>query len=418
MTSFFDFLSSDGEREEAEVDFDEFREWFLKRVENLEDFKWKDPGKNYGKILDTVKELDKSLSDFRNEDFEDDMAPRLRNMGESNKEIISSRLQSFVDTFEVPEDDSYQEALDFVEKKSKELDDVSEKIKKSFIVLDKVQSGQTRNVMKSMKKLESHLEIDGILEDVVEILEIYSDAKHRREKIGELKDRAKDVEAELEEEMKEKERAEGRLKEVVESEESDLIDQKVKEVESIKENIKSLKDDIRGTLAPLKRGLKKLSYFGLLDEDRLNGYIQRPADAALRDGNLSFLEDLVEELRTKLSSGDLEFSDDERERLKRELEGVSPGEISDLVDQIQKLKKRIKEREDEIGELRTSDLQKDIKRKIRVKEEAVEDIREELDKRNEKLEELRFSLEERVERLEEITGKLLGLDIHLKGVES
>lgn len=418
MSGFFDIISSEDRKEEDTVDFGEFKEWFFGELKEWGEFAWSNPDGRYLEVRRTLEDLEESLDELKGSELEEDMAPRLKKMGESNKKVLVSRLQSFVDTFEIPDDEDYETVHAFLRDKTKELDKVSEKIKKSLMVLDKVHSDLTKKVMNAMKSLESGLEMDENLEEVVDIIDRYQDLEDKRKELESLTKKIKKTEEELEDLMRDRERLEGELDEIKESEDTGLIKRKEDKLDGTEKEIDNLKDEVRGSIAPLKRGFKKLKYFGLTDdEELLENYIERPVEAAKDDGDLSFLRNAVEELKNKLDSRDLDFSDEEIQRLEKELDRTDIDETSELMDRIKDLESRKKSLEDDIEDLRTKDYQKEIEGKIRRKEEDIEEFRDRLEKREEREEALLESLKKEKEEIEEKVGELLNIDLDLEGVE-
>lgn len=413
----FGLFSADEKREES-VEFQDFEDWFLKEVRDSE-FGWSDVDEVYCKVEQKTESLERALNEFMGEDLSEEIAPRLKNMAESNRKVLISRLQSFLDSFEVPEEEDYRALKEFLEERSSELDEVSEKIKKSLMVLDKAQPDVTKRVVDGMKGLERVLEVDEDLVEATEVINRILSLETKVERLSKLEDKKAEVEEELNGLLKEREKLEEDLKELEEKEKTEVIEKKERRIEEVKGKISEKEDRIRGGVSPLKRGLKKMKYFGLSggDENLLEKYISSPVEAVKEDEELSFLESITEDMKDKLREEELDFSEDEASRLREEVENIDLQNLKQSLDSLQDLRERREDLESSVRELRMDRKKEDLSGSVARKEDEIENVRERLDKREDEIEKLWEEIEEFKEEVEKSVEDLLDVKLELKGIE-
>lgn len=418
MSSLFGLFSGEKKKEEA-VEFDRFGDWFRNELEDMDGFAWSNVEGRYSEIEGSVEDLDETLDRFKGQDLPEEIAPRLKNMAESNRKVLIGQLQSFIDTFQVPDESGYADVYEFLKDKSSEIDKVSEKIKKSLMVLDKVQSEETSKIVSRMKEVEEKLDIEDDLEKTISILERYDKARKTREELKDAEMRFENLESELEEELRVREELSQKLMEVEESEESEKIKRRERDLGRKEDEIRKMEDRIRGEIAPLKRGLKKLKYFGTStdDEKLLDMYISSPLEATRRDDDLSFLQEVVVELKEKLSSDGLDFSDEESERIKEELQDFDLGYISETLGELDELEERRGDIEDEILELDSEDIKEEIRKDLERKKEEIENLRGKIEKTERRIEDLEESLEKSSQKIEDKVEDILNIDLELEGIK-
>ena len=413
----FGLFSADEKREES-VEFQDFEDWFLKEVRDSE-FGWSDVDEVYCKVEQKTESLERALNEFMGEDLSEEIAPRLKNMAESNRKVLISRLQSFLDSFEVPEEEDYRALKEFLEERSSELDEVSEKIKKSLMVLDKAQPDVTKRVVDGMKGLERVLEVDEDLVEATEVINRILSLETKVERLSKLEDKKAEVEEELNGLLKEREKLEEDLKELEEKEKTEVIEKKERRIEEVKGKISEKEDRIRGGVSPLKRGLKKMKYFGLSggDENLLEKYISSPVEAVKEDEDMSFLESITEDMKDKLREEELDFSEDEASRLREEVENIDLQNLKQSLDSLQDLRERREDLESSVRELRMDRKKEDLSGSVARKEDEIENVRERLDKREDEIEKLWEEIEEFKEEVEKSVEDLLDVKLELKGIE-
>jgi len=413
----FGLFSADEKREES-VEFQDFEDWFLKEVRDSE-FGWSDVDEVYCKVEQKTESLERALNEFMGEELPEEIAPRLKNMAESNRKVLISRLQSFLDSFEVPEEEDYMTLREFLKERSSELDEVSEKIKKSLMVLDKAQPDVTKRVVDGMKGLERVLEVDEDLVEATEVINRIQSLETKVERLSKLEDKKAEVEEELNGLLKEREKLEEDLKELEEKEKTEVIEKKERRIEEVKGKISEKEDRIRGGVSPLKRGLKKMKYFGLSggDENLLEKYISSPVEAVKEDEELSFLESITEDMKDKLREEELDFSEDEASRLREEVEDIDLQNLKQSLDSLQDLRERREDLESSVRELRMDTKKEDLSGSVVRKEDEIENVRERLDKREDEIEKLWEEIEEFKEEVEKSVEDLLDVKLELKGIE-
>ncbi len=413
----FGLFSADEKREES-VEFQDFEDWFLKEVRDSE-FGSSDVDEVYCKVEQKTESLERALNEFMGEDLSEEIAPRLKNMAESNRKVLISRLQSFLDSFEVPEEEDYRALKEFLEERSSELDEVSEKIKKSLMVLDKAQPDVTKRVVDGMKGLERVLEVDEDLVEATEVINRILSLETKVERLSKLEDKKAEVEEELNGLLKEREKLEEDLKELEEKEKTEVIEKKERRIEEVKGKISEKEDRIRGGVSPLKRGLKKMKYFGLSggDENLLEKYISSPVEAVKEDEDMSFLESITEDMKDKLREEELDFSEDEASRLREEVENIDLQNLKQSLDSLQDLRERREDLESSVRELRMDRKKEDLSGSVARKEDEIENVRERLDKREDEIEKLCEEIEEFKDEVEKSVEDLLDVKLELKGIE-
>ncbi|MFP4116899.1 MAG: hypothetical protein ACLFQ8_01190 [Candidatus Aenigmatarchaeota archaeon] len=413
----FGLFSSEEKREES-VEFEKFEDWLSKEIEES-DFEWRNPQNSYSRIERSVEELEQALNEFMAQELPEEIAPRLKNMAESNRKVLISRLQSFIDSFEVPDEEDYITLKNFLEEKSSELDDVSEKIKKSLMVLDKAQPDVTKKVVDSMKGLEKALLVDGELVKATEIIEKIEALKDKVERLSNLQKKKKEIEEELNELLEEREELRQELDELKEKEKTEAIEEKRKKIEQVESRVDNKKDEIRGEVSPLKRGLKKMNYFGLTgDNERLlEGYISSPVEAAEEDEDITFLESIVENLMDKLNEKELDFSEEEASRLRDEVKKMDFGRLNRNLSSLQELRQRKEDLQNSVEELRMDNKKEDLSGSLNRKEEEIESTRERLDKQKNEISSMEETVNELKQEIENSVEDLLKIDLNLKGIE-
>ncbi len=416
--SFIGFFSKDEDRGKETVRFEDFREWFMDELGDLDNFKWKDVGSRYEDIENSLFDLRDRLDTFKGKKVDRDIAPRLKNMAESNRKVLISRLQSFIDSFELPSSHDYETAHCFIEEKSRELDEVSEKIKKSLMVLDNVQPKETKNIVDALKKLEGFIGDYEVLQKVVDVLEKHNRINERLGAVEEINGDIDNMRQELNALVNEKEELQGELDDLKDSRNPDLVADKEEEMDSVDEEIRSLENSVRGNVAPFKRGFKKLGYLGVVDDvELLEAYVDDPAKAVNDDKDLSFLIDTVDDLNEKLGSGDLDFSSEEVGRLEDEISSFDPDVVLDHIDEIKNLRNEKEELEGSIDELNKEKEIKEMSRKLKRKNKEIDSVLERIDKKEAKRDELMDSISDTTRSIEYEVSDILDMDLDLERVQ-
>ncbi len=418
MSPLFGFLSDDQEREESVV-FQEFEDWFYNELEGLEDLEWSDVDYIYSRIDGFVESLGNSLDRFEDTEVPDDISPRLRKMAVSNRKVLIGRLRSFIDHFEVPDEEGYSKMKRFLSEKSSELDKISDKVKKSLVVLSKAQPDATKNIVDSMKDLENRLDVDEDLERTVSVVRKYREMSEKRRRLPDLFEEKKNIERKLEDSLRERENLKNRLKNIRISEDTEAIESKKEKITDLEKRIKKQENRIRTSIAPLKRGFKKMKYFGIDGgrEEMLEGYIKSPVETATRDNDLLFLRDTVGRLESSLDGNELDFSEDETQRLESELNKTDLSDIKDCIESITKLKQEIEDAEKSIESLSIEDKVSSINNKVKRKNEEIEELRQRLKKKEEEIRKINRDLGSMGDDIEKIVYDLLGVKLDLEGIK-
>ena len=414
----FDFLGSGNEEREEAVEFDEFDEWFREELRELDGFTWSDVEGKYEEIESIVDEMRENLDRLRNAELTEEIAPRLKKAGESNKKILLERLQSFVDRFETLESDGYKQAYRFLKEKTNEIESVSEKVGKSVKFVQKIHGDETRALMDSLRDFEETVEPPQRLKKAADVLSSYESVSELREDLEKKRGEIEELQERLDEEIKEKEKLEEEIEELEDSEKSEDINERKEDIDGFRSEIQQIKNKILGRISPLKRGFKKLKYFGFLSErkEMLSKYIQSPVEAVKEDEDLSFLQEAVEKLEESLSSGELDFSDDEAERLREELDKTSIEEIKEFLERWRNLEEKIHEAEDLIEDMKMDNRRSEIKSKIERKADDIEDLRSRITKEEDRIKNLQESVEETKEEIQKKVKEVLNVNLELKGI--
>ncbi|MFP4115742.1 MAG: hypothetical protein ACLFTQ_00850 [Candidatus Aenigmatarchaeota archaeon] len=412
----FDFLTSGEDEREERVDFDEFEEWFVGELQELRGFEWRDVESRYGEIEGIVDEVEENLDALKREEVPEEVAPRLKKAGTSNKKVLTGRIQSFVDRFQTPEETDYRTVCQFLEDKSEEIEKVSSKVGKSVKFVKKLHRDKTENLMESLQDLEKMLQPGDKLLKVKETLSKYESLIKKHERTKDLKQNIKDIHGKLDERLKEKEELKENLRSLKESEKTEEIEEKERKVEELKSEIQKTKNAILGDISPVKRGLKKLRYFGYFSEKEglLTKYIDSPLDAVRNDEGLSFLKSAARKLKESLKSRELDFSDDEAKRLRNELERIDLKDLENLVKRWEDLEQGIQEARESIEDLDMQGRREEIKSEIQRKEEKIEELQDRIEKEEDKLKKAKKSVEELEDEIKERVHELLKVELKLE----
>ncbi|GEM_PF-2314709 len=419
MSSVFGFFT-DKKKEEKTVKFQDFLCWFENQLKGLDGFDWSDQNEVYSQIKNSMEGLQKALVEFEEKDLPDEMAPRLKKMAQSNRKVLIKHLQSFIDKFTIPDGRGYKQLQSFLEDRSSELDKVSDNIKRSLVVLDKAQPDVTKGIVNSIRELERSLDIDEDLQKTVEIVDLYKELNQKIERLSELSDRHEKIKIELEDSLEEREKLHKKLEEIEKSEDREAIEEKRQRMGDVEKKMEKEKSRIRSSISPLKRGLKKLRYFGFFsgEEELLEHYITKPVLATKKDEGLSFLLKTTEKLDEKLADRNLDFDDSEAKRLENELDAVDINKIKSSVETIYDLEEERNKLEESIENLLSEGPKENISGKIKRKSEDIEDMRDRLEKTKQKQKDLENTIDELEDELVKHTEELLGIDVSLECVES
>lgn len=409
-----DVLSPEEESREERVLVRDFDKWLKEEVRKSEEISWEGASSRYRAVEDVLEEIRGNLKNLKQKEIPDEVESRLKKAGESNKEALVGRLEGFLDNFQFPEGGGFEGAVRFIQKKSEELDNLSDKLQSNFMFLQKVQREESQNLLNSIKKLDRKLETGANIDKIQEIKEAYSQLVSDLEKLEEIDEEIKRMKDELDGKEGTEDELQGKLEKVREREETQEIKEKKEKINELGDRRKKIKNRILQKISPLKRGLKKLNYFGTVEkEDLLEEYIDSPFDAAKGDEDLSSLQEILNKLKNSLKEESLNFSGKERGKVERDLNRIDIGGLVDLKEEWLSLGERVEELESQIRELKTEGKRKELESKLENEKKEAEKLTERIDRKVKRREEVKEGVKDRKKNLEKMVHDLLGIKLDL-----
>jgi len=400
----FSFLKK--KEEKAVIAFADLTHWlddFLDKKQlkqRLEEFK--------EAVKKEISELNKHLEELANSELMNPNIPdRAKHMMVGNREQYILKMKSFLENINIPDD--YNAMGYFASKFSEEIDKLSEKTQRNYLVLNEFFGKEITKIATKVKKIEDksikfrkELEKENldIVNDVkVKLKELYDELGKKKELLLN-KQNYEQLIKELEE--KEKKIIE-RLDKLKESQDfkgfKDLHEKK----QGIENKIECIKKELKSDFSSLERALKKYTH-NTPDEKIVLGYLKEASEELLRDSEIK-IADMISELREKLPELDLkekkEISTLETiNKLSKEYLKKAKEEIENLKEEITNLNKQLKGTVISLNISEQQTFLREAKKKIEEKKQSLESIEKELGRINPNL--LREKIKEKVKELADV----------------
>lgn len=408
-----DIFSSEPEEISEEVGFDEFGGWFEKRFEDSGS-SWSDLTSKYRDIEKALETVERKLNNLKSGEIPEEIAPRLLKAGKSNKKALVRQLQRFLDRFQVPEEEDIKTAAEFARGKSEDLGELSDRIQRNFLFVEKVQESEARKLLNSVSRLEDEIKPDEELLKAEKIKDLYSDLAEFREekqvkekKVEKLKDKLEEAREGLEEARRD-------LRDAEESVPTHRIEELEKKIEELEKEGDRLRNGMIQAVSPLRRGLKKLSYSGAAPEGKerlLEKYIEKPSEAVREDRRLEYLEKLRGSLGKALKEESLDFSEEEKDKIREEVESLDIERLEKLKERWRSSSGKIEDLKSDLRNLRNGIDKGKFKSKLREREGEVERLSDRIDKKVGRIKDLDRKIRSYKKDIRKEVGRLLNIDL-------
>ncbi|NIM44113.1 MAG: hypothetical protein GTN80_00310 [Nitrososphaeria archaeon] len=274
-------------------------------------------------VIDRFRDDIDSLEEAEIE--EEKVDQRLLRIVLNNRTSLVKKMQSFVNSINVPSQTNYKTVLEFHDSILKRMGDINVKSVKSYQRTKILFGSEVSQILKDLKIMNRL--VAELVDPIREKEELIKDIEETREEIGDLKeeisslDRSKmdleDRSSTLEKLIKEKNEIQKSLEKMVKSEEWSFFNKLKQEREEIQTDIREVRNQIIQTVSPLRKVLKKFKNIDrekkiLKNEIKLDFYIDSPVEALIADKGLEKLKTILNNVEECILSREIRLKKDKR----------------------------------------------------------------------------------------------------------
>jgi DNA repair exonuclease SbcCD ATPase subunit len=310
---------------------------------------------------------------------------RAINIMDGNRKSYVQKIRNFADRLDFPE--KYDDAKDFLEKVSEELDELAKDTQKNYYILKEFMEDQVRPVAGKLSELDKLIasareQLDKTpLDKVAEIKNHIKTYYLTENQIMELKKGVEEIESFKIILYEKRNKIDDKIKSLKEGKGFDELIKLEKKEESLRAEIKKLEDKATTIFSDIEPALKK--YYNKKKDKFIKGYLSDPIKAILEDEELS----IVKHAKNMLKEIDgLELKDEKKKKIEKRLEDLE-------LKAIKELKSSLSETQRELSELVKRIKNHSVKLNIKEQEGWLETLDKDIQEEDRKIENLGYELE-------------------------
>jgi len=281
-------------------------------------------------IEETLQNIQTSMTVLQNAEIidADKIQPKVKSIVLGHRQNYIRKLNQLISAITQPTEVNHHTALEFYEQTQQELNNFSQETTKTFYAVQHLFHKQVDEIAKFIKLLDKHAEkIKKLIEksSAVEIDKIKDQVNNLKKQIeikSQLKNELESHKSRFENAKQTMEQAKQKLDNLLQSSEFLEMEKLQQEFSQIKKDIREIKTQIAQIFSPLEKALRKFSKITLQDEQLVQLYSEKPAQALLKDTGLKIIP-LLQNMKSSILSNSIELKDKKREKTLETIEQMT-----------------------------------------------------------------------------------------------
>ncbi|MCK4634363.1 MAG: hypothetical protein KAT37_00640 [Candidatus Aenigmarchaeota archaeon] len=395
---------------EIELKLEEIEEWVRKEnrkfMEDLEG----DIGENYVILEEKLEKLREFLKLFRQAEIHPDVIERLKKAAQTNKLMIESSMENFIESFSIPKEKDFKSAQNFCRDVSVKIAELGKKNRRGFLIVTEALK-DTKDLTKSIGELEGKtLELWKTLKekgkrinDIEETINLGKSVISDIERKPEIEKNIQSLESGLDFQRQKMEKAKKEAEEFKDSKEMSKLKKMEKSLEDLKTKRSRMEDRIIQEMSNFEKAFKKIGYSEIEKSKAINRYMENPVDAIVEPKGLDKFRELAFFVKDGIKKNRFELSDKAKDKALLGIERVESGVLDWALKEHKEITAKISESERKIRKNKIIEEKKE-------KEKEYEDWNQTITKTKKRIKDLKEEREEigkKIESQRKMLGKKL-----------
>jgi len=373
-----------GSKEKIGLTLESLEPWFDKKTKRFYDSNKLKIKELIEKIKEQISIIKDNINNLEHAKLQNEnITPKEKHYMEGNREFYIKRISLFIEALQIPEEIS----IESVEKIQKDINELGRATSKAYQILQHFFANESYQVAQNIKNLDNHIvELKNSLRD-----DKIKDIEDIKNKVQNLKDTLK-KEKDIKKEMKELENKVVELEEEKKSIHFDISKKEQSkeykeyhtiEVEQhkINEQLDEIKDDMTHYFAILEHALKKQAKIDISYEELINKYLADPITTLSEDKNLDILH-VLKKMEDCIRNDVIDLKDKKVEKTLEVIRTLDQIRIFSFLKEYNHLKTQLRNNEEK---MKSSTVLREIdliKEKMDEKDDEIWKLNNQLDKMN------------------------------------